>query len=96
MANVPERHQALDSALEWRNKLTELRKENQALEDEAEALRSFIRALRELMNALQSPREESDVLTLFESVLDKARRAADVDDRAALARVKQQSRRDAR
>lgn len=69
------RQQVLESTREWHNKLVGLRKANQELAEEAAALRSFIEVLTELMHALHSPRGESEVLTLFEAVLDSAIRA---------------------
>ncbi len=66
------RQQALEATREVHNKLVRLRKENDALEEEATALHSFIRALTELMDALRSPTDDSEILTLFESVLDNA------------------------
>lgn len=73
--NTSRRQQALDATREWHTKLLSLRKENAALEEEAKALRSFIGVLMDLMDALHSPRKESEILTLFESVLDNAMRA---------------------
>lgn len=73
--NTSRRQQALDATREWHIKLLSLRKENAALEEEAEDLRSFIGALMDLMDALHSPRKESEILTLFESLLDNAMRA---------------------
>lgn len=69
------RQQALDATREIHDKLVLLRKENDALEEEASALHSFIRALTKLTDALQSPRGELEILTLFETVLDNAMRA---------------------
>lgn len=69
------RQQVLDSTRERHNKLVRLRKVNRELAEEAAALRSFIEVLTDLMHALHTPRQESEVLTLFESVLDSAIRA---------------------
>ncbi len=77
MDNVSKRQQALDATREWHNKLVRLRQENEALEEEAAALRGFIAALTEMMDALNSPKRESEILTLFESVLDNSMRAID-------------------
>jgi transcriptional regulator with GAF, ATPase, and Fis domain len=75
LANVSKNQQPLGATGEWDTKLAQLRKENKALEEEAAALRNFISALTELMDALHSPRKESEILTLFESVLDSSMRA---------------------
>lgn len=73
--NTSRRQQALDATREWHARLLTLRKENAALVEEAKALRDFIGALMDLMDALHSPRKESEILTIFESVLDDAMRA---------------------
>ncbi len=75
LADISKRQQALDATREWHNKIVRLRNENRALEEEAAALRSFIAALVELMDALHLPKKESEILTLFESVLDNSIRA---------------------
>lgn len=71
MAPTKER-QALDTTREVHDKLDRLRKENDALEEEAAALHSFISALTELMDALRTPKDDSEILTLFETVLDNS------------------------
>lgn len=69
--------QAPGAAREWHDRLARLRTEKDALADEAVALRGFIGALTALTDALYSPRNESEILTLFEAVLDNAMRAID-------------------
>ncbi|HEX9585969.1 MAG TPA: GAF domain-containing protein [Gammaproteobacteria bacterium] len=58
--------------------------ENAALQAEAGALRSFIHALKSLMDALESPRAESEILEILESVLGNAIRAVNARDGSLL------------
>lgn len=63
---------------------SQLEKENAELQAEAKALRSFIHALKDLMDALESPRAESEILQILETILQNAIRAIDARDGSLL------------
>ena len=62
----------------------QLEKENAELQVEAEALRSFIHALKDLMDALESPRAESEILDILETILENAIQAIGARDGSLL------------
>ena len=63
---------------------SQLEKENAELLAEAAALRSFILALKALMDALESPKAESEILGILETILENAIRAIDARDGSLL------------
>ena len=63
---------------------TVLEKENRELKAEAAALRGFIDSLTDLMEALESPKAESEVLQIFEKILENAIRAINARDGSLL------------
>jgi len=63
---------------------SQLKKENAELLAEAAALRSFILALKALMDALESPKAESEILGILETILENAIRAIDARDGSLL------------